>query len=164
MRELARSGGQPAAVGRVTTSARALVVGTGIDAHRAAVRRDDLAHDREAESAAAGVACASVVEPHEPLEHPLAFVGRNAVAVVAHGEHHGCRIGDRRDRERDAGGGVAGGIVDEVAHELAQQARIAVHPRGRDAARVDREPGPVAHALGLVEQQVVEVDVAAFEA
>ncbi len=60
--------------------------------------------------------------------------------------------------------GVPGCVVDEVAHELAQQAGVALHPRGRDPARVDRRAGRRRARAGLVEQQVVEVDVAALEA
>ena len=44
----------------------------------------DLADDREPETAAARVARARVVEPHEPLEDAFALVGWNPGAVVVH--------------------------------------------------------------------------------
>src|SRR5690606_20973642 len=74
-----------------------------------AVRRDQVPGDGEAEARAAVVAAARVVQPHEPLEDPLAVAGR-------HARDPWVRL-DRR-LHRDAAG--RGAVRDLVAQEPAQ--------------------------------------------
>ena len=119
---------------------------------------DDLLDDRQAETAAAGVAGAGLVEPHEPVEDALALVLGDPGAVVV-------------DDELDAVIGLADGEGDAAsACRAALSTRFcttcasaAWSPRTRPAPTPEvstRETGP-ADTAGLRQRQVVEVDVVA---
>ena len=56
---------------------------------------DDVAHDRQPEAGAAGLARAGLLHPVEAVEHPLALVLGDAGAVVGDGEQD-----DRRPLRR----------------------------------------------------------------
>ena len=70
----------------------------------AAVRLRDVAHDRETEPGAAGVAAARAVDAVEPLEDPFEIARRDPDAVVAHDERDPV-ADDRARRPRPAGAG-----------------------------------------------------------
>ena len=69
-----------------------------LDRHRPAVLLGDRLDHREAEPEATGVAGPTVVEPGEPVEHPLAVLGGDARPVVVDGELDG--VGRRRRAAR----------------------------------------------------------------
>ena len=70
---------RPSGSTTIGAQARLAVVAVG-EPDPAAVVAHDVAHDRQAEAGAAGLAGAGFLEPVEPVEHALALVGRDAVA------------------------------------------------------------------------------------
>src|SRR6478752_873204 len=100
-----------------------------LDRHRPAVLLCYLLDHREAEPEATGVAGPTVVEPGEPVEHPLAFLDGDARPVVVDGELDGVVVaGAQLDGHRARG--VAGRVVEEVAHDARQLLAAAVHAAG----------------------------------
>src|SRR6201989_361344 len=99
-----------------------------LDRHRPAVLLGDLLDHREAQPEPTGVAGPAVVEPGEPVEHPLAVVEGDARPVV---------VDDELDRvvlagaqlDRDRAGGVAGRVVEQGAPDPPQLLPAARHPR-----------------------------------
>ena len=110
--------------------------------------------DREAESAAAGIAAACLVEPHEALEDaPRSSTARRPVVLDGHEDVAACGVTPMAT----LCGAVPGGVVGEVAQQLAEQPRIAVDPSGVDAGAVDIEPVRPQPAH-LAEGDIVEID------
>lgn len=63
-----------------------------VDVDRAPVKSGDVARNGEAEAAAAARTVAGLVEPHEPVEHALASVGRDPSSVVLDNEYGAIRV------------------------------------------------------------------------
>ncbi len=101
------------------------------------MREDDRPSDREPESAAVSAGIALI----EGLEHALALLGRDALALIRDPDLDG--VLPRRDRDRDLAvrRGEAGGVLQKVGEHL-----VELHRVGGDLGRVadhrpDSEPG-----------------------
>ena len=118
---------------------------------------DDLGHDRQSETRAAGLTSARRVRTNEALKESAALADVDALAVV----------GDRDDRlgpvvvriEFQFFRGVARGVVDDVADHALHHRRVAGDARRSHLRRVHAEFTEQSHALPLFEEQVVEVDI-----
>ena len=90
-----------------------------LDPDAPAVRGDDRVRDREAEPACPGNRGST--RPVERLEDPLAVLGGDARALVAH-PHRDAVAGARRPTSRTSppGGRVPGGVLEQVRHDLVE--------------------------------------------
>ena len=100
--------------------------GVLLDPHLPVVRRHDLGDDGQAEAGAAVGAGAGVVEPHEPLEDPVAVVGGHAGTVV--GDVEGRLVAVAPERDDHLRAGVPVRVVDQVAQHPHELAAVADHP------------------------------------
>src|SRR5947208_6668167 len=69
--------------------------------HPAAVVVDHMAHDRKAETGAAGVPGPGPIDPVETFEDAIEVAGRDADAVIAHGQVHPTGFGVAFDADLD---------------------------------------------------------------
>src|SRR5690606_2478546 len=91
-------------------------------AQLAAVGPRDAPRDREPEPGAA-VLAAGLVQPHEPVEDPLAVGGWDARPLV--GDEHGGRVARRHGDGHGARPGVAPRVVEEVSQHLGEPGGVA---------------------------------------
>ena len=115
----------------------------------------DLEHDREAQTAAAGVSRTTLIEADEAIEHPRSLTLGNARSVIVDPHQRGAV--DRADPDRDPVPGVTPRVVDEVLHRPPQQPRVTPKPHGLDAAGIDDEP-LAGQACDLRPGEIVQVD------
>lgn len=115
----------------------------------------DLARDRESEPNATSIPAPRLVQPREPLEHPLPIGLRNPGAVVVDLQHDlGRRSEDPYD---DLSGRMLGRVVDQVAHQAIQLLLVAQYRRLLDGLEsegraVVESPGQVpSYQLGKVD-------------
>src|SRR5690348_10631371 len=102
-----------------------------------AVHVDDLASDGEPEAAATLCGGSAVVQADESFEDPVAVLGRDPRAVVAHVDM--AVVAVRPYPEHDLTVRVPGGVVGEVTQGAREVMRVAGHPHGADLG-VHREP------------------------
>ena len=70
---------------------------------------------------------ARLIHAVEALEDVFQLVGRNAAALVAHGQARAVLVGRDGNANGSAGGRVAGGVVEKDEEQLAQQGFIRVY-------------------------------------
>ncbi|GLY34462.1 hypothetical protein Amsp01_004860 [Amycolatopsis sp. NBRC 101858] len=125
------------------------------------MRLDQVPHDGEAESAAAGLAVAGLLGPPEPVEDVRQVTGGDAGAGVRDGDHHLVHSGRHVDRHAAAGRRVPDCVGHQVGDDLAQAHRIGLEPRfavGRHGERDAGRGGPVGVRGGDVAGQLGRVD------
>ena len=121
------------------------------------MRFDHRSDDREAEPGTPTLTGSRIVEPHETVEDPVAIGRCDAWSVVVNGEY--------RMRARVAHGqrdhllGVAGGVAGQIAHHPLELGGTAEHPARTHPGGVDRERRGPPQARGLLEHEVVEIDL-----
>src|ERR687898_2639663 len=96
-----------------------------LDADAAAQHLDDLAADGQPHPGP--VAGRRPLQPLEDPEHPLAVLGRDALAVVAHRQLHAA-VGSLvpvHDHDQVGPAAVADGVLEQVGEQLAQPDRVA---------------------------------------
>ena len=96
--------------------------------HLATMVRRDVAHDRQAESGAARVAAATLVDAVEPLEDPGVLRRRDADALVGHHQLGEGALHTGADLHPPTDLGVLDGVLDEVPEGGDQLAAVAPHP------------------------------------
>ena len=128
------------------------------------MRGHDRARDGEAETDAADVAGARVVEPDERLEDPFGVLGGDAGARVLDHEAHRLTVARDRDRHRAPGRRVLDRVLDEVQRRAAQRVGVAAHHGRRRLLEPDGHPRPRGEPRADVEhlqRQRLQVDAVA---
>lgn len=101
---------------------RGPLAGAALAGDAAAVRRHDLAHDRQPQPGTALMRLPG--HPRKALEKVRQMLGRNAHAGVRHRQHHGPVRGRRRQRDSPAALGVSQSVVQQVAQGVPHPCHI----------------------------------------
>jgi hypothetical protein len=94
-----------------------------------------LSDDREAQSAPAPIASASLIETDEALEHALALAVGDAWPVVIDGKYNAAFL--LRHGKGDAAASMVRGVLAEVAERPPKRSRVAADPCRRYLAGID---------------------------
>src|SRR5207249_1636340 len=143
---------QPYGEGRATTE-------LAVHAHRPAVVRRDVLHDRKAEPGPTGVPGASPVHAIEAFEDPGLVAGRNTDPAVPHLEHGTPVLARHADLHAAARTRVLDRVLDQVAREEGEIPRRTANEDATIGVDPDREPclfGAVFEASRLLGHEPVE--------